>query len=93
MNTAALARMQIRVVRTVFRSESARLARTQPRDTGAVDRLRARSVELLDHAQDCLNGDAVTSPELLDELQSARNELDEGAARELSAGLSGDRRG
>ena len=81
MNTAALARMQIRVVRTVFRSESARLARVQPRDAGAVDRLRARSVELLDHAQDSLNGDGMKSPELLDELQSARNELNEGAAR------------
>lgn len=81
MNTAALARMQIRVVRTVFRSESARLVEIQPRDATAVDRLRVRSAELLDHAEDCLNGDRVANPELRDELQSARDELTRGPAR------------
>ena len=81
MNTAALARMQIRAVRIVFRSESARLVGIQPRDAKAVDRLRVRSVELLDHAEDCLNGDGVENPELLDELQSARDELNRGSAR------------
>ena len=81
MNTAALARMQIRVVRTVFRSERARLVGIQPRNVEAVDRLRVRSVELLDHAEDRLKGDEAKHPELLDELQSARDELNRGSAR------------
>ncbi len=94
MDALALTRMQIRVVRTVFRSESARLGRLYPRDDGAdaCERLRVRSVELLDHARDGLS-EGIHKAELLDELQSARDEVNRVAPRELSAGLSGDRRG
>ena len=94
MNTAALTRMQIRVVMTVFRSEMARLALLYPADGGAAagTLLQARSVEMLDNAEARLNGDRETDPALVAELDSARQELG-GAGRELSAGLSGDRRG
>lgn len=95
MDATALTRMQIRVVRTVFRSESTRLGRLYPLDAGAdaCERLRVRSVELLDHAEDRLNGEGIEQPELLDELQSARDEVNRDAPLELSVGLSGDRRG
>lgn len=95
MNTAARTRMQIRVVMTVFRSEMARLARLYPADAGAAAGalLHARSVEMLDNAKERLNGESAANPELVAELESARRELDQGTGPELSAGLSGDRRG
>ena len=95
MNTVARTRMQIRVVMTVFRSEMARLARLYPADAGsrAGALLHARSVEMLDSARARLNGEGVGNPELLEELSSAREELDREAGLELSAGSSGDRRG
>jgi hypothetical protein len=87
--------MQIRVVMTVFRSEMARLARLYPADEGAAAGalLQARSIEMLDNAKARLNGEREANPDLAAELDSAREELDRGVHRELSAGLSGDRRG
>ena len=95
MNTAARTRMQIRVVMTVFRSEMARLARLYPADRGAAAGalLQARSVEMLDSAKARLNGESAANPDLVAELESARQELDRGTSQKLSAGLSGDRRG
>lgn len=94
MDAMALTRMQIRVVRTVFRSERARLGRLYPVDAGgdACERLRARSVELLDNARDRLDADGGAHPELVSELDAARVEVNSGQLP-VSAGLSGDRRG
>ena len=87
--------MQIRVVMTVFRSEMARLRRLYPMDQGASAGalLQARSIEMLEDARARLNGERGVHPDLAAEIESARQELDRGANRELSAGLSGDRRG
>lgn len=95
MNTAALTRMQIRVVMTVFRSEMARLALLHPADEGAAagTLLQARSVEMLDNAEARLNADPEADPQLVAEIESAKQELDRGTVQEFSAGLSGDRRG
>ncbi len=86
--------MQIRVVMTVFRSEMARFGRRYPADEGeaAAALLQARSIEMLEDAKAGLNGEAGNAA-LVAELESARQELDRGSVRELSAGLSGDRRG
>lgn len=77
MDRPALTRMQIRVVLTVFRAEMARLNRVDPVGAGfdAGRRLRLRSIELLDQARARLNGEGISQPELLDELQSAREEV------------------
>lgn len=101
--------MQIRAVLTVFRSEGARLRRRYPVDSGAdaMERLRVRSIELLDNARAELNGEAARSPELVHELMAARDEVSGGTAsrpdedlderhaatRPVSVGSRGDRPG
>jgi len=84
MDAATKTRMQIRVVLTVFRSEQARKRRAQSHQaTNEVgELLRARSVEMLDDAQAELNGTELTHPELVDELNSARDEVN--SSREAS---------
>lgn len=95
MDLAALTRMQIRVVLTVFRSEMARLERVDPLgasfDAGRL--LRVRSMELLDSARARLNGRGSSQPELLAELDSAREEVAGDLLAGVSAGSRGDRRG
>jgi len=95
MDLAALTRMQIRVVLTVFRSEMARLDRVDPMgasfDAGRL--LRTRSIELLDSARARLNGKGFSHPELLAELASAREEVAGKLRPEVSVGSRGDRRG
>ena len=104
MNRVALTRMQIRAVLTVFRSEGERLRRRYANDGGAdaLDRLRLRSVELLDNARAELNGEAARNPGLLRELESAREEVgrvDDAAVdghatrKAVSAGSRGGRPG
>ena len=95
MDAATKTRMQIRVVLTVFRSEQARKRRAQSdQATDEVgELLRARSVEMLDDAQAELNGTALTHPELVDELNSARDEVNSLRELQLSAGSRGDRHG
>ena len=77
--------MQIRAVLTVFRSEGARLRRRYAADSGAdaLERLRVRSIELLDNARAELNGEAQRNPELVDELDAARAEVSDTAAGRL----------
>ncbi len=93
MDRAALTRMQIRVVRTVFRAEVDRLRRKRAGDVDAdaLARLRTRSLELLDHARAELNGEAAKHPELLEEIEAARAQVTDAA--EVSAGSRGDRPG
>lgn len=95
MDLAALTRMQIRVVLTVFRSEMARLDSVDPMrasfDAGRL--LRMRSIELLDTARARLNGKALSYPDLLAELASAREEVAGELQTEVSVGSRGDRRG
>lgn len=95
MDVAALTRMQIRVVLTVFRAEMARLDRVDPMrasfDAGRL--LRVRSMELLDTARARLNGKGRSHPELLAELDSAREEVAGEVQTEVSVGSRGDRRG
>ncbi len=95
MDIAALTRMQIRVVLTVFRSEMARLDRVDPLgasfDAGRL--LRVRSIELLDTARARLNGKGRSNPQLLAELDSAREEVAGGSRSEVSVGSRGDHRG
>lgn len=103
MDRVALTRMQIRAVLTVFRSEGARLRRRYPEDSGAdaLERLRLRSLELLENARAELNGEAARRPELLRELESAHDEVSRGddaldghaAAEPVSVGSRGDRPG
>ena len=103
MDRVALTRMQIRAVLTVFRSEGARLRRRYPEDAGAdaMERLRLRSLELLDNARAELNGEGTRRPDLVRELESAREEVShaedavEGhaVAGPVSAGSRGDRPG
>jgi hypothetical protein len=79
------------VVLTVFRSEMARLERADPLrasfDAGRL--LRLRSIELLDTARARLNGEGALYPELLNELESARDEVTGEDRAELSAGSRG----
>jgi hypothetical protein len=91
MDLTAITRMQIRVVLTVFRSQNLRLRRLRPGDAGARarERLRVRSVELLDTARARLNGEG--DPELLSELKSARDEVTGEERSEVSAGSRGGR--
>jgi hypothetical protein len=95
MDVAALTRMQIRVVLTVFRAEMARLERVDPLgasfDAGRL--LRIRSMELLENARARLNNGSRGDPSLIAELDSAREEVAGGVLAEVSAGSSGDRRG
>jgi hypothetical protein len=95
MDVTTLTRMQIRVVLTVFRAEMARLERVDPLgasfDAGRL--LRIRSMELLENARARLNGRGRSHPELLAELDSAREEVAGGMLAEVSAGSRGDRRG
>ncbi len=95
MDMAALTRMQIRVVLTVFRAEMARLERVDPLAASfeAGRLLRVRSMELLDTARARLNGNGSSHPELLAELDSAREEVAGGLRPEVSVGSRGDRRG
>ena len=95
MDLAALTRMQIRVVLTVFRAEMTRLERADPLGAsfGAGRLLRLRSIELLDTARARLNGGGVRYPELLSELKSARDEVTGEARVEVSAGSRGGRPG
>ena len=48
---------------------------------------------MLDDAQAELNGTALTHPELVDELNSARDEVNSPRELQLSAGSRGDRHG
>lgn len=95
MDVTALTRMQIRVVLTVFRAEMARLDGVDPLgasfDAGRL--LRVRSIELLDNARARLNGRGSGHPELLAELDSAREEVAGELRPEVSVGSRGDRRG
>lgn len=93
MDTAAMTRMQIRVVLTVFRSEMAKLRRLYPADAGrdAAELLRRRSMEMLDNASARLNG-APSHAQLIDEIATAREEVGD-ERPEVSAGSRGDRRG
>jgi len=95
MDVTARTRLQIRVVLTVFRSEMARLDRVDPMaasfDAGRL--LRIRSIELLDTARARLNGRGFSHPELLAELDSAREEVAGSLQTEVSVGSRGDRRG
>jgi hypothetical protein len=95
MDLAAITRMQIRVVLTVFRSQNLRLLRLHPGDPGAKarERLRVRSVELLDSARARVNGEGDRYPELLSELKSARDEVTGRERSEVSAGSRGGRPG
>lgn len=95
MDAMALTRMQIRVVLTVFRSEMARLGRLYPRDGGveAGAPLRARSVALLENARVRLDGEEIRHPELLDELEAARDEVNAERRPVVSVGSRGDRPG
>ena len=95
MDMAALTRMQIRVVLTVFRAEMARLERVDPlaASFGVGRLLRVRSMELLDTARARLNGKGSSHPELLAELDLAREEVAGGLRPEISAGSHGGRRG
>jgi hypothetical protein len=95
MDLAAITRMQIRVVLTAFRSQDLRMRRLHPGDAGAKarERLRVRSVQLLDAARARLNGEAVLYPELLSELKSARDEVTGHERSEVSAGSRGGRPG
>lgn len=95
MDLAAVTRMQIRVVLTVFRSEMARLDRADPLRASfdAGRDLRQRSIELLDSARARLNGEGDRYPELLDELKSARDEVSGEERAEVSAGSRGGRPG
>ena len=78
MDRTALTRMQIRVVLTVFRAELARLRRLGggARGTDAAERLRERSLLLLDEARAQLDGAAPDNPRLLDEITEARSEVE-----------------
>ncbi len=93
MDLAALTRMQIRVVLTVFRAEMTRLERADPLKTSfdAGRLLRLRSIELLDTARARLNGEGLRYPELLGELNSARDEVSGEERAEVSAGSRGGR--
>jgi len=95
MDVTKLTRIQIRVVLTVFRAEMGRLERIDPMgasfDAGRL--LRIRSMELLDNARARLNGGGSRHPELLAELDSAREEVAGGVRSEVSVGSRGDRRG
>jgi hypothetical protein len=95
MDLAALTRMQIRAVLTAFRSENLRLRRLYPRGGGADARRRLshRSVELLDNARARLDGEAIRHPELLDEIESAREVVGGEVRPEVSVGARGDRPG
>lgn len=88
MDLAAITRMQIRVVLTVFRAEMARLERADPLRASfdAGRELQLRSIELLDSARARLNGEGVLYPELLSELKSARDEVMGEELAQLSAG-------
>jgi hypothetical protein len=92
MDRVALTRMQIRAVLTVFRSEGERLRRRHPEDDGAdaLERLRARSIELLENARQDLDGESAENVDVVTELDAAREEVE--AAR-VSVGLRGDRLG
>ena len=83
MDRVASTRMQIRAVLTVFRSELRRLRRRYAADGSRIrlDRLRVRSLELLDKAREDLGGDASAHPDLVRELESARQEI---AARNVA---------
>ena len=95
MDLTTLTRMQIRVVLTVFRAEMTRLERVDPLgasfDAGRL--LRIRSMDLLENARARLNGRGSSHPELLAELDSAREEVAGGLPSEVSVGSRGDRRG
>lgn len=95
MDLAEITRMQIRVVLTVFRSEDLRLRRLDPDEAGtdARERLRVRSVELLDSARARLDGDGALYPALLSELKSARDEVTGKERAGVSAGSRGGRPG
>jgi hypothetical protein len=78
MDRAAKARMQIRVVLVVWRLETARLARLDLSPADRLeweDRLRARSLALLDGAQEQLDGAHAWHSEVRRQLLSARAEV------------------
>ena len=78
MDLAARARLQIRIVIVIYRSEMARLGRSIPagpeRDEH-VGALRDRCFAILDTAQAKLDGQAPWHPEVLEQLQLVRAEV------------------
>ena len=92
MDRVALTRMQIRAVLTVFRSEAKRLRRRYPADDGAdaLERLRLRSIELLENARQELDGESAVNADVVRELDAAREEVESGG---ISVGSRGDRLG
>jgi hypothetical protein len=82
VDQAARVRMQIRVVRVVFRSEMARMDRwnlSGPIRQDFMRALKSRSLQLLQSARTTLNGDSPEHPELLRELDRARAEISAGS--------------
>lgn len=77
MNTEARARLQIRAVLVVYRSETRRLARSRASDAtrAAADDLKARSLALIHDAHAKLDGAAAWHDEVRRELDAARTEV------------------
>ncbi len=78
MDEAARVRLQIRVVRVVYRAEKEwieTIAASREARQEELDGLRARSVEILDLVRAGLDGSAAWHPELLEELAHVRMEV------------------
>jgi hypothetical protein len=78
MDTAAKARMQIRIVLVVWRLETERLTRLDVSPTDRIEwenALRARSLSLLDVALTSLDGASVRHADVRQQLVSARAEV------------------
>ena len=81
VDLAARVRLQIRVVRVVFRSEMARMDRWTLSPATHKDfnkALKSRSFEVLESARAMLNGTAPEQPGLVREIDDARAEVSGG---------------
>ncbi len=78
MDNADRARLQIRVVTTIYRAELARIERSGLSDgeqAARRDHLRELSFQVLDRARGALDGQAPWHPDVLAELATAREEI------------------
>lgn len=90
MDNAERARLQIRVVTTIYRAELERIERSGLPDgeqAARRDQLREVSFQVLDRARGVLDGQAPWHPDVLAELATAREEIAAGGPGQVGRSI------